>query len=409
MQSSLTCQSAPASRRCCGQPFTASKVAPRPRVTSVTCRAAVGQDPLLLRVARGEVAERTPVWLMRQAGRYMAAFREFSDKYPFRMRSETPDIAIELSLQPLRAFGTDGIIFFSDILTPLPGMGIEFDMVKGKGPVIADPVRSIERLKQLTPLSDPASRLPFISSILSTLRSEADSAGVTLLGFIGTPWTLAAYSVEGKADKDCKETKKLMFHNPALLHSFLDFLTEHLITYAAYQIESGAQVIQLFDSWAHHLSPQQFAEFSLPYAERITAALKQRYPHVPVIMHANGGTGKLELMRGSQADVIGLDWAVDMATARDTLGGNVRVQGNVDPMVLFGPEEAIRAEVERCLKAAGPTGHILNVGHGVVQGTPEANVALFCELARQSGAFHASQAAAAACCNGASVREHVLA
>lgn len=326
----------------------------------------------------------------------MAAFREYSDKYPFRMRSETPDIAIELSMQPLRAFRPDGIIFFSDILTPLPGFGIEFDMVKGKGPVIANPMRSTEQLKALTPM-DPATRMPFINTILSTLRKEADSAGVTLLGFIGTPWTLAAYAMEGKADKDCKETKKIMLHNPALLHGFLDFLTEQLITYASYQIESGAQVIQLFDSWAHHLSPAQFAEFSLPYAERITKALKARYPHVPVILHANGGTGKLELMRDTAADVVGLDWAVDMKDARATLGHGVKVQGNVDPMVLFGPEEAIKAEVERCLRAAGPRGHILNVGHGVVQGTPEASVALFCELARQSASVHAQ------------AKEHVLA
>ncbi|KAG2434980.1 hypothetical protein HYH02_011979 [Chlamydomonas schloesseri] len=387
MQSSLTRQSA-ASRASVAP----GRAAPRSRACTVACRAAGGQDPLLLRVARGEDAERTPVWLMRQAGRYMAAFREYSDKYPFRMRSETPDIAIELSLQPLRAFRPDGIIFFSDILTPLPGMGIEFDMVKGKGPVIANPMRSTEHLKQLTPLSDPASRLPFINTILSTLRKEADSNGVTLLGFIGTPWTLAAYSMEGKADKDCKETKKIMFHNPALLHSFLDFLTEQLIVYAGYQIESGAQVIQLFDSWAHHLSPAQFAEFSLPYMERITKSLKAKYPHVPVIMHANGGTGKLELMRDSTADVIGLDWAVDMKDARQQLAGK-RVQGNVDPMTLFGTEEVIRAEVERCLRAAGPRGHILNVGHGVVQGTPESSVALFCQLARESGAIHAKAAA----------------
>ncbi|GLC42056.1 Uroporphyrinogen decarboxylase [Pleodorina starrii] len=403
MQSSVMRQ-ASSSQRCSGQPFKPSSNAPRARACTVACRAAGAQDPLLLRVARGEDAERTPVWLMRQAGRYMAAFREYSDKYPFRMRSETPEIAIELSLQPLRAFRPDGIIFFSDILTPLPGMGIEFDMVKGKGPVIANPVRSTEQLRQLTPLSDPASRLPFIQTILSTLRREADSEGVTLLGFIGTPWTLAAYAMEGKADKDCKETKKIMFHNPELLHSFLDFLTEQLIAYAGYQIESGAQVIQLFDSWAHHLSPAQFAEFSLPYAERITRALKAKYPHVPVILHANGGTGKLDLMRDTAADVVGLDWAVDMKDARATLGQGVRVQGNVDPMCLFGPEEHIRAEVERCLRAAGPRGHILNVGHGVVQGTPESSVALFCELARQSGQIHAKAAAA-----GNGVREPVLA
>jgi uroporphyrinogen decarboxylase len=184
-----------------------------------------------------------------------------------------------------------------------------------------------------------------------------------------------------------------MFHNPEVLHAFLDHLTDALITYVGYQIESGAQVVQLFDSWAHHLSPDQFAEFSLPYAERIIAAVRAKYPHVPLIFHANGGTGKMEVMRGSTADVIGLDWATDMKVARDSLGWQHKVQGNVDPMILFAPEEQIRAAVNKCLLQAGPKGHILNVGHGVVQGTPEENVGLFCELARQSGSLFAGSKA----------------
>ena len=333
---------------------------------------------------------------MRQAGRYMAAFREYSDKYPFRMRSETPDIAIELSLQPWRAFKPDGVIFFSDILTPLPALGIEFDVIKGKGPVIANPVRSADALRALRTLDDPSSSLKFTGETLSALRRELDGSAATLLGFVGTPWTLAAYAMEGKADRDCKQTKTIMFHNPALLHGFLEHLTEALITYVGYQIESGAQVVQLFDSWAHHLSPAQFEEFSLPYANRVADAVRAKYPHVPIIFHANGGTGKLEEMRACSADFIGLDWATGMAAARKALGPNVRVQGNVDPMVLFGPAEAIEAEVNKVLLEAGPRGHILNVGHGVVQGTPEENVGLFCELARRSGDLFAAQRKAAA-------------
>lgn len=317
----------------------------------------------------------------------MAAFREFSDKYPFRMRSETPNIAIELSLQPWRSFKPDGVIFFSDILTPLPALGIEFDVIKGKGPVISDPVRSLERVKSLRPMLDPSESLPFIQTILSTLRQELKGTEATLLGFIGTPWTLAAYAMEGKSDKDCKETKKIMYHNPQVLHTFLAHLTEALIVYAGYQIESGAQVIQLFDSWAHHLSPEQFSEFSLPYSEKIVHALKLKYPHVPVIFHANGGTGKLEIIKSTAADVVGLDWAVDMHVARSTLGPHVKVQGNVDPMILFGPEQAIVDATNKVLLQAGPRGHILGVGHGVVQGTPEANVGIFCEVAKQSGSL----------------------
>ncbi|WIA13392.1 hypothetical protein OEZ85_006972 [Tetradesmus obliquus] len=363
----------------------------RPPVSrsSVTCKAAA-QDPLLLRVARGEEAERTPVWLMRQAGRYMAEFRAYSDKYPFRMRSETPDIAIELSMQPWRAFKPDGVIFFSDILTPLPALGIEFDVIKGKGPRIDDPIRSMEQIKALKTLDDPLNSLPFVHEILSSLRKEVDGQA-TLLGFVGTPWTLAAYAMEGKADRDCKQTKMIMFNNPALLHALLEHLTTALITYVGYQIEAGAQVVQLFDSWAHHLSPEQFAEFSLPYANRITEAVRAKYPHVPIIFHANGGTGKLDVVAGSNADVIGLDWSTSMRVCRQTLGPQHKVQGNVDPMVLFGTQEVIEAEVKRVLLEAGPQGHILNVGHGVVQGTPEENVGYFCELARQSGKIHQEQ------------------
>jgi uroporphyrinogen decarboxylase len=239
-----------------------------------------------------------------------------------------------------------------------------------------------------------------------------------------------------------------MLHNPKLLHGFLQHLTDMLITYVGYQIESGAQVVQLFDSWAHHLSPSQFQEFSLPYANKVTEAVRARYPHVPIIFHANGGargvgvslgggqrrgawlgcerglwahppllarpytthsnptpapprplcagTGKLEEMRASNADVIGLDWATTMTAARAALGPDHKVQGNVDPMVLFGPAEAIESEVNKVLLQAGPRGHILNVGHGVVQGTPEENVGLFCDLARRSGDLFAAQRKAAA-------------
>lgn len=332
---------------------------------------------------------------MRQAGRYMAAFREYSDKYGFRQRSETPDIAIELSLQPWRAFRPDGVIFFSDILTPLPALGIEFDVIKGKGPLIPEPIRSMEQVQQLRTLDDPRSSLPFVHDILSALRAEVDGQS-TLLGFVGTPWTLAAYAMEGMADRDCKQTKQIMLHRPDILHAFLAHLSDALATYICYQIKAGAQVVQLFDSWAHHLSPDQFAEFSLPYSERVIAAVRAQHPHVPLMFHANGGTGKLEIISaGCTADVIGLDWAVDMAVARETLGQQHKVQGNVDPMILFGPEAAIEAAVNKCVRQAGPRGHILNVGHGVVQGTPEANVGYFCELARRSGAVFSQQSAAA--------------
>lgn len=413
--SMLTSNSASAPARSATTAAAARATKPR-RAAVVACRAAgadgTGTAPLLLRAARGEAVERTPVWLMRQAGRYMAAFREYSDKYAFRVRSETPEIAIELSLQPWRAFKPDGVIFFSDILTPLPALGIEFDVVKGLGPRIAEPVRDAARVASLKKLTDPAEQgLSFTGKTLSALRAELEGTKATLLGFVGTPWTLAAYSVEGKADKECRQTKQMMLHSPATLHALLDHLTTSLVEYASYQIASGAQVIQLFDSWAHHLTPSQFAEFSLPYANRLASALKQRYPDVPVIFHANGGTGKLGLMANGAcaADVVGLDWGATMRDARRELGDRTMVQGNVDPMLLFAPRDVLVRETEACLLEAGPSGHILNVGHGVPQGCPESGVAAFCETARASGELFAKHGLQAPSSSAAAAKREAVA
>lgn len=319
----------------------------------------------------------------------MADFRKFSDRIPFRERSETSSIAVELSLQPWNAFQPDGVIMFSDILTPLPALGIDFDVVKGTGPVIANPIRNADDLKVLRPLDDPTSSLPFVAETLKALRQEVGNQS-TVLGFIGTPWTLAAYAIEGKADRHCIKTKTMMMNSPDTLHAVLKHLAEALADYVCYQIESGAQVVQLFDSWAHHLSPEQFEEFSMPYAEMVLQKVKARYPDTPLIFHANGGTGKLLQMKSCASDVLGLDWSCTMAEAREFYGPQRVLQGNVDPMVLFGSEETIRENVHRCLRQGGPQHHILNVGHGVVQGTPEENVGLFCQLARESASIHSA-------------------
>ena len=353
---------------------------------------ASSSDPLLLRVARGEQCERTPVWLMRQAGRYMADFRKFSDTIPFRERSETSSIAVELSLQPWKSFQPDGVIMFSDILTPLPAMGVEFDVIKGTGPVISNPIKHTDDLGRLIPLDDPTQSLPFVSETLKALREEVGGQA-TVLGFIGTPWTLAAYSIEGKADRHCTKTKRMMMNNPELLHGVLSHVADNLAEYVCYQIDSGAQVVQLFDSWAHHLSPEQFAEFSMPYVERIINVVKQKHPDVPLIFHANGGTGKFTQMDHCSSDVLGFDWSCTMSDARAHYGPNRVLQGNVDPMVLFGSEEVIKDNVTRCLRQAGQHHHILNVGHGVVQKTPEEHVGYFIQLAKESASIHANQAA----------------
>uniref|UniRef100_A0A7S1EQE7 Uroporphyrinogen decarboxylase n=1 Tax=Timspurckia oligopyrenoides TaxID=708627 RepID=A0A7S1EQE7_9RHOD len=340
---------------------------------------------ILLECAKGRPVPRPPVWLMRQAGRYMADFRKFSDKYPFRMRSETTEIAVELSLQPWRAFETDGVIMFSDILTPLPAIGIDFDIVKGKGPTFPSPLRSQQDVDLvLEPHNfDPVGKLPFVRETLSALRSEIGEKS-TLLGFVGCPWTLAAYAVEGCSRKDLRETKRIMFSEPQILHSLLGKITEMVASYAIYQIESGAEVIQLFDSWAHHLSPSQYRRFSLPYAKRAVEIIKGAHPNTPIIFFANGGSGKLEMIQQSinDLDVMGIDWSIDLRSARDSLGCELGLQGNIDPSVLFGSDSFIISAVQENCREARPGNHILNLGHGVMQGTPERSVGLFCDAAR---------------------------
>ena len=196
---------------------------------------------ILIRAYRGEKVERTPVWLMRQAGRYMADFRQYSEKYPFRQRSETPEIAIELSLQPWRSFGVDGVIMFSDILTPLPALGVDFTIVEKKGPKILNPLRNKADVDALKPMHDVATQVPFLGPILSSLRKETEGK-TSLIGFIGAPWTLVAYSVEGGHSKLCPHIKKMCLENPDLAHAMLRKYTDALCVYASYQIESGAQV-----------------------------------------------------------------------------------------------------------------------------------------------------------------------
>jgi uroporphyrinogen decarboxylase len=338
--------------------------------------------PHLLRAARGEVVDRPPVWMMRQAGRYMKAYRDLRDKYPsFRDRSEIPDVAIEVSLQPWKAFEPDGVILFSDIVTPLPGLGIDMDIAEGKGPIIHSPLRTQEQIDRLRPL-EPEAALPFIKTILQALRSEIGEKS-TVLGFVGAPWTLAAYAVEGKGSKTYSIIKNMAFSDPTILHQLLAKLADAIAIYARYQIDCGAQVVQMFDSWAGQLSPQDYDTFALPYQQRVFQQVKQTHPDTPLILLVSGSAGVLERMAQSGADIVSVDWAVDMADARARLGKQVKVQGNLDPGVLFGSKQFIRDRILDTVRKAGNWGHILNLGHGVLPETPEENVAFFFETAKE--------------------------
>lgn len=336
----------------------------------------------LLQAARGELIERPPVWVMRQAGRYMKAYRDLRQKYPsFRDRSEIPSIAVEISLQPFYAFKPDGVIMFSDILTPLPGIGIPFDIIESRGPIFENPIRTQAQVDALIPL-DSETSLPFIRQILRTLRQEV-GAQATVLGFVGAPWTLAAYAIEGKSSKDYAMIKSMAYSQAPMLHQFLGKLADAIAIYACYQIDSGAQVVQLFDSWAGQLTPQDFQTFALPYLQHVVKQVKAKHPDTPLILYVNNSAGLLELMAESEVDIVSLDWTVDMAVARQRLGADIGVQGNIDPCVLFGPKELIRDRILETVHKAGNKRHILNLGHGILQNTPEENVAFFFETVKQ--------------------------
>lgn len=339
------------------------------------------KDPLLLRAVRGENVERPPVWIMRQAGRYMKAYRDLCEKHPsFRERSENVELSNQISLQPWKEFRPDGVILFSDILTPLTGMNVPFDIIKGKGPIIHKPIRSVAEVNEVQKLV-PEEAVPYVGETLEALRAEVGNAAA-VLGFVGAPFTLASYIVEGGSSKHYTHIKRLAFGSPEVLHSLLQKLADSIATYIRYQADHGAQVVQIFDSWATQLSPVDFDEFSLPYLKQIISATKSTHPSLPIILYASGSGGLLERMASTGADVVSVDWTVDMAEARRRLGSHLAVQGNIDPGALFGTKDFISKRIDDTVAKAGRHKHILNLGHGVLVGTPEDNVAHFFEVAK---------------------------
>ncbi|GJP30924.1 hypothetical protein CLOM_g7322 [Closterium sp. NIES-68] len=330
--------------------------------------------------------------MMRQAGRYMAAYQQLSKRHPsFRERSETTDLIVEITLQPWRAFGPDGVILFSDILTPLDAMGIPFEIDENKGPVIDSPIRTTEALKALTPVQ--LDKLHFVDDSLRQIRKEIEGTAA-LLGFVGAPWTLATYCVEGGTTRTYTKIKGMIHSAPDVLRALLQHLANEIATYAAFQVDAGAQCIQVFDSWGGQLPPDQWDEWAKPYIIEVISQLKKKHPTVPVVLYANGSGGLMERMATTGADVIGVDWTIDMADARARIDGALKaspggsekprlsVQGNVDPAVLFASKDAITDAINRCVAKAGSRGHILNLGHGVLVGTPEESVLHFFETTR---------------------------
>lgn len=310
----------------------------------------------------------------------MAVYQKLAEKHPsFRERSETVDLIVEISLQPWRAFRPDGVIIFSDILTPLPAFGVPFDIEEVKGPVIHSPILSKEGLKSLHPID--LDKLQFVGESLKILRTEVGD-GAAVLGFVGAPWTIATYIVEGGTTRTYTTIKSMCYTAPHILKALLSHLTRAISDYIIFQVNSGAQCIQIFDSWGGQLPPNVWDLWSKPYIKEIVNTVRKACPQIPLVLYINGNGGLLERMKDIGVDVIGLDWTVDMADGRSRLGSNVSVQGNVDPAYLFSPLPVLEDEIHRVVKCAGPRGHILNLGHGVLVKTPEVAVAHFFDVAR---------------------------
>ncbi len=329
-----------------------------------------------LRACRRQPVDCTPVWLMRQAGRYMEEYRRLRDRYPFLTLCKTPDLAAEVTLQPVRRLGVDAAIIFADILLPLEGMGAELRFGPDEGPVIANPVRTaadVERLRVV----EPEEAVPYVLETVRLVRRELDGK-VAVIGFAGAPFTLASYLVEGGSTRDFLRCKRLMWEEPGTWHRLLDKLAEVVLRYLRAQVRAGAQAVQLFDSWAGALAPDDYEDFVLPHSRRVLEGLRPL--GVPVIHFAYDASPLLDLVRQAGGDVIGLDWRIDIGQARERLGDGVAVQGNLDPAALFAPPAVIEEKV-RCLlaRAGDRPGHVFNLGHGVHKETPVEHVAFLVE------------------------------
>lgn len=320
--------------------------------------------------------DRPPVWLMRQAGRYLPEYREVRSRLSFLELCADVPSAVEVSLQPFRRFAMDGVILFSDILIPLPPMGIPIQLDEG-GPRLPRPVRSAADVEKLHGF-DPESETRFVPEILRTLVKEVAGRAATI-GFCGAPFTLATYAIEGGSSKSFVNTKSLMHREPRVFEELLSKLADACGVYLAAQIAAGAEVVQVFDSWAGELSREDWKRFALPATERLLSRLPRR-GEVPVILFASGSSHLVPALAQTSADVLSIDWKLSLDDARRQAPTKA-LQGNVDPGVLLGPAEGVTRAALAARRAAGPTGHVLNLGHGILPPTPPENVAAFVEAA----------------------------
>jgi uroporphyrinogen decarboxylase len=325
---------------------------------------ALPATPPFLAACRREPVSHTPVWIMRQAGRYLPEYRKIRAEVDFLTLTKTPELAVEVTLQPVRRFGMDAAILFSDIMTPVEGMGVPLDFAPG--PVIETPIRSLDQVEALR-VPDPEESVPFV---LETVRllSRALPASAPLIGFAGAPFTLFCYLVQGGGSKTFSEAKAFLFSEPEASHKLLEKLADTMVRYLEAQARAGAKALMMFDSWVGLLGPEQYREFAFPAVRRVIDALRPL--DVPLIYFPNQGATLLPTVRECGADVVGIDWRLSLADARGILGPDIAVQGNLDPTALFAPRPELARQIDRVLGNAGPVpGHIFNLGHGIEKTT----------------------------------------
>jgi uroporphyrinogen decarboxylase len=323
------------------------------------------QNDLLLRTLRGEETERTPVWMMRQAGRYLPEYMVLREKYGFFERCQTPELACQITLQPVDIIGVDAAILFSDILVVPQAMGLEVQLIESKGPVLPDPIKTAKDLDRVR-VPDVDETLGYVFDAIKLIKQELNGR-VPLIGFAGAPWTLLCYMVQGKGSKTFDEAKAFCYTQPEIAHQLLQMITDTTIAYLQAQVKAGADTIQIFDSWGGLLSPGDFETLSLQYIRQIVAALKDK---VPTIVFAKGAWHSLDAMAATGAHGLGIDWCIKPQTAREFAGANICLQGNFDPAKLLSPIPVIEKEVKQMMDAFGPGRHIANLGHGILPNVP---------------------------------------
>jgi uroporphyrinogen decarboxylase len=334
-------------------------------------------DPLLVRALRREQVDRPPVWFMRQAGRSLPEYRALRERHAFFEVANTPELCAEVTLQPVRRHGVDAAVLFADIVTPVLGMGIDVELVEGVGPVVAEPVATAADVERLR-LPDPEEAYRPVLDAIRIVRREL-AFDRALVGFCGGPFTVAGYLVEGKPTRDFVRVKELMYREPAVWHALMERLAEGFAAYVAAQAAAGADVIQVFDSWVGVLSVSDYEEFVAPHSARVLESVD-----VPTIHFGTGTAHLLGAMAGAGGDCIGLDWRLPLDEGWEVVGPEKAVQGNLDPAVLLGPWPRIEAAARDVLaRAGGRTGHVFNLGHGVLPETDPDDLTRLVELVHQ--------------------------